>query len=1121
MSPLPEHEVNRGVLTSELESMAIPNDAGKNNAGEGPQLTRKWARLPGKHEEAAGSSYHKKCPRCGNATAQARNHELQRAAVLTKYGASYRLNRSGSGVFTLNQQTGMTTEVLDKAAGSYFGREVTRPPETRQEYLRQECEQRFCKRKEYKIEKCLHKDTWWISEQALSHHMNQQGGRSWQEPRQHTQDHSTEQHAHQDLVTALTLEPVNNEFMPVTNGGLLTQEIPGQNVLQLENHGQPQEVGDEQDEEEQVASLLGLQEPQNLDTEEAGPGAMVLDAGDVDGMENGFAELVGPKGSEAGSMQGPGSVDALDCGGQSHYEQVDAPTSSRRDTSVTDAQSSHEPSSNNVSGKGVSEPGFQDPSYKILECHEPNRMLLWGGVTSQGQEHIATRSSSPGDQPKEGSSSLGLHSEEPDCEDADMEGQDEQGGVTGVGSDKPISQSHLELAEILKLSPKLQAWVSSQVQEARERERNDAKQRDHHFSQHQAAAWKMKEEFSQQQRNQIFETNYCDLSDTPEWRDTPELLSEKIWKDIDNFMDKAMKRFDSDAMAAAQQHMQDNQDEEDRIAREAAKVALAEINEGRQRLKQRISSHTEAMRQVECFPEEAWPKYGTIPSAQKKAGGIAFQMLRQTTEGETHRVLSVAPGKDKGKARDMSSPSHVTSNLSATLAPPGLHLPLPMIQTQEVRELSTVHCTITAPADPGFSAAANPFEGLAREDIPLESASFLWPSDEDPYHSEKDIQARSGQRPSKAKESEVQQAKVCECEKEQRRAMDLRDGLVIAQRRMQMEATSNAEAQETRLTAFQAEVEAGVESRSIPTQAGSPSESPKSPSQKATGPYMSNDASSTRGRYSGTRMSIDGYHDVQQPGFAPDPPQTDHTILLEQLLDHSHASEETTARIASQLTELSRTVGSIIGCDAAPTADTCPPTSPPAAAPGQLPFCAKQIGAPGTFRPPVRVPVPKSVSINEFHNKCHHVIRELFHGGASDNWPTPPTDDELKRYKASRILTDGPTIDNFRLDFSMRPLRKSVWNQQAAQVFTEVYLASDGLNEEPAMVNEEFLECLKRIYNKYRKFLLTSEEDAPDTEDELESMRRKSCWSSAPTKRQRRRRCALTVRTRAFAQQLH
>ncbi|KAH9021466.1 hypothetical protein EDB85DRAFT_1871863, partial [Lactarius pseudohatsudake] len=94
------------------------------------------------------------------------------------------------------------------------------------------------------------------------------------------------------------------------------------------------------------------------------------------------------------------------------------------------------------------------------------------------------------------------------------------------------------------------------------------------------------------------------------------------------------------------------------------------------------------------------------------------------------------------------------------------------------------------------------------------------------------------------------------------------------------------------------------------------------------------------------------------------------------------------------------------------------------------------------------------------------------------------------------------TVDDFRLDFSARPFRKSVWNQQAARVFTEVYLSSDGSNEDAPTVKEEFLGRLKRIHDQYCIFLQTSEENAQDSDDEMESMPRKSRRNSAAAKRQ-------------------
>lgn len=95
--------------------------------------------------------------------------------------------------------------------------------------------------------------------------------------------------------------------------------------------------------------------------------------------------------------------------------------------------------------------------------------------------------------------------------------------------------------------------------------------------------------------------------------------------------------------------------------------------------------------------------------------------------------------------------------------------------------------------------------------------------------------------------------------------------------------------------------------------------------------------------------------DVGQPSH-----DKDHVILLERLLERSRTSEEATARIARQLSELNQKVASMKERSTEPAAE-------PSATPGTKPRRTKRIGAPGTFRPPVRVPVPKSASVNGFH----------------------------------------------------------------------------------------------------------------------------------------------------------
>lgn len=119
----------------------------------------------------------------------------------------------------------------------------------------------------------------------------------------------------------------------------------------------------------------------------------------------------------------------------------------------------------------------------------------------------------------------------------------------------------------------------------------------------------------------------------------------------------------------------------------------------------------------------------------------------------------------------------------------------------------------------------------------------------------------------------------------------------------------------------------------------------------------------------------------------------------------------------------------------------------------------------------------------------------------------------------SKNPANGPTADKFRLDFSTQPFHKSLWNQQAAQVFTEVFISSDGPKGDPPAIKEQFLQRLKRIHKQYIVSLQTSEEVASSAEDEsMEPTPRKSRRDSASTKRQRRNQRVLTVRIQVLAQ---
>ena len=386
--------------------------------------------------------------------------------------------------------------MVHKAAESYPSRQMARPLESRQEYLRQEREQKFRERTEYVITRRLNEDTQWISEQARLHHMEERG-RSRQEPGQLPAGHITDQrHAHQDPVTVSMLDPADDESTPVTNGTLAAQKIPGQNLLQLEHHGQPQE-----DEEEEVATLLGLQESQSLDTMTVGPHDMELDIEVLDDAQSELTEFVGPKDEESRGTRGPGAVNSLDymCQGQDEQVDISIPDS-RRDTSASEKQ----PECHGVSGQ-VSEPNRQTQTL-ARECHKPDNSPLCGvgpaaneGYQSreaptgsmhynttdspQGKEEVATRHVELDTQ------ELQYHWEAVGDSGGDIRGESSQAGcadsgsrecisdveetvgedVTSLDSDEPVSQSNPELA--VGASPEI-VWISSQVDDARKSARD-------------------------------------------------------------------------------------------------------------------------------------------------------------------------------------------------------------------------------------------------------------------------------------------------------------------------------------------------------------------------------------------------------------------------------------------------------------------------------------------------------------------------------------------------------------------------------------------------------------------------------------------------------------------------
>lgn len=131
------------------------------------------------------------------------------------------------------------------------------------------------------------------------------------------------------------------------------------------------------------------------------------------------------------------------------------------------------------------------------------------------------------------------------------------------------------------------------------------------------------------------------------------------------------------------------------------------------------------------------------------------------------------------------------------------------------------------------------------------------------------------------------------------------------------------------------------------------------------------------------------------------------------------------------------------------------------------------------------------------------IIGELLHKGVG-RWPEPPTEDEVKNYLRFEDPEDGPTFDNFRLDFSHKPLHESVWNKRATEIIVEQYCLSYK-TETPDEIEREFLKRLDRIGRAYHQYVVSNE--AGSTAD----VRGRT---SEAAKRQRRGKHIDTVRLR-------
>ena len=127
------------------------------------------------------------------------------------------------------------------------------------------------------------------------------------------------------------------------------------------------------------------------------------------------------------------------------------------------------------------------------------------------------------------------------------------------------------------------------------------------------------------------------------------------------------------------------------------------------------------------------------------------------------------------------------------------------------------------------------------------------------------------------------------------------------------------------------------------------------------------------------------------------------------------------------------------------------------------------------------------------------VILDLLHKGNADFWPDPPTEDEIENFATLGDPEDGPTFEKFRLDFSHKPLHKSIWNRRAAEIFVEQYCLSYD-DATLSKIEGEFL--LKRLYRLMNDYL--DHKKSPTAND--------AGRASATAKRQRRFKRMDTVR---------
>ena len=125
------------------------------------------------------------------------------------------------------------------------------------------------------------------------------------------------------------------------------------------------------------------------------------------------------------------------------------------------------------------------------------------------------------------------------------------------------------------------------------------------------------------------------------------------------------------------------------------------------------------------------------------------------------------------------------------------------------------------------------------------------------------------------------------------------------------------------------------------------------------------------------------------------------------------------------------------------------------------------------------------------------LIKELLHQGDKGHWPEPPTEAEIEKFHLSEDAKDGPTFDNFCLDFSHTSPRDSLWNQRASEIIAEQYGLSYDTDFTADEIRNEFLDRLKRIRDDYHKYV--------DSNGAGSTARSRGRASAEVTKRRQRR----------------